>query len=94
MTEEDAERLRRENDYLKQRCAQMQDDVVSLGSEVVRLQQRLEAIAERRILRPPNPIAGGQQQAKGAQAGGRTRVLASTPPRSIFTPMKRISPPL
>jgi hypothetical protein len=34
MTDEDAQVLRRENDYLKRRNAQLQDDVTSLGGSV------------------------------------------------------------
>ena len=51
--------LEDENRYLKQRVAQLQEDVSDLSAEVERLRQRLEATAERRS-RPPNPLGGGQ----------------------------------
>jgi len=42
MTDAEAQKLTRENDYLKLRCAQLQDDVTDLGSQVERLLQELE----------------------------------------------------
>jgi hypothetical protein len=42
MTDAEAEKLTRENDYLKLRCAQLQGDVTDLGSQVERLVQQLE----------------------------------------------------
>ena len=39
MTDEEAQRLRRENEYLKVRCAQLQGDVTDLGAQLHRLQQ-------------------------------------------------------
>ena len=60
MTDADAETLRRENAYLKQRCAQLQGDVVDLSSQVTRLEQQLEAAHVRRANRAPNPLSGGQ----------------------------------
>jgi hypothetical protein len=60
MTDEDAEGLRRENAYLKQRCAQLQGDVVDLSSQVTRLEQQLEAVHARRANRRPDPLSGGQ----------------------------------
>lgn len=42
MTDAETEKLTRENAYLKLRCAQLQDDVTSLGSQVARLTQDLE----------------------------------------------------
>lgn len=42
MNDLDAQRITRENDYLKLRCAQLQSDVTDLNSEVGRLQQALE----------------------------------------------------
>lgn len=53
-------RLSRENDYLKARCAELQGDICDLTSEVRRLEQRLEHVAARRTATPPNPLAGGQ----------------------------------
>ena len=54
------ERLQRENAYLKTRCAQLQDDVTDLSSQVTRLQEELERRSARRASAAPNPIAGGQ----------------------------------
>jgi len=42
MNDLDAQRITRENDYLKLRCAQLQSDVTDLNSQVARLQQALE----------------------------------------------------
>ena len=60
MTDDDAQGLRRENDYLKRRNAQLQDDVTGLGGQVVRLQQELERISGRRVVSSPDPLSGGQ----------------------------------
>jgi len=60
MTDEDAQVLRRENDYLKRRNAQLQDDVTSLGGQVLRMQQELERVSGRQAMRSPNPLSGGQ----------------------------------
>jgi len=60
MTGEDLQALRRENDYLKRRNAQLQDDVTSLGGQVLRLQQELERLHGRRALATPDPLSGGQ----------------------------------
>ncbi|HVM99624.1 MAG TPA: hypothetical protein VMT68_05365 [Caulobacteraceae bacterium] len=38
----DSRKHERQNAYLKLRCAQLQDDVVNLSSQVTRLQQELE----------------------------------------------------
>jgi hypothetical protein len=53
MTMDDAEsgKLVRENAYLKLRCAQLQDDVTDLGSQVVRLRQELERLHGQRPTR-------------------------------------------
>ena len=59
MSLEDADALRRENTYLKQRLARMQEDVVDLTSEVERLRQRLEHVGVQQASRP-NPLGGGQ----------------------------------
>jgi hypothetical protein len=42
MTDAEAQKLTRENDYLKLRCAQLQGDVTDLGSQVERLARQLE----------------------------------------------------
>jgi len=53
--------LTRQNDYLKTRNAQLQDDVASLGAENTRLREELERIMGRRAARQaPNPMSGGQ----------------------------------
>lgn len=54
----EAQALIRENDYLKLRCTQLQEDVTDLTSQVFRLQQMLEIRIERRS--SPNPLSGGQ----------------------------------
>ena len=61
MTDEEAQHLRRENAYLKSRCAQLQDDVSALDAELIRLRSRLEHATVQRA-RPiaPNPLSGGQ----------------------------------
>ena len=60
MTEEENQALRRENDYLKRRNAQLQDDVTSLGGQVLRMQQELERVSGRRAMETPDPLSGGQ----------------------------------
>jgi len=60
MTDEDAQAMRRENDYLKRRNAQLQRDVTSLEAQVLRTQQELERLSGRRPGQAPNPLAGGQ----------------------------------
>ena len=60
MTDEEAQNLRRENAYLKARCAQLQDDVISTSSELERLRGRFENAMGRRGLSAPNPLNGGQ----------------------------------
>jgi predicted nucleic acid-binding Zn-ribbon protein len=58
MTDEDAQALRRENDYLKRRNAQLQDDVTTLGGLVVRMEQELERVSGRRAGRAADPPPG------------------------------------
>jgi len=61
MTPEEIRTLRRENEYLKLRCAQLQADVDDLGSQISRLQQERERIgAARARARAANPLSGGQ----------------------------------
>jgi hypothetical protein len=60
MTDEDAQAMRRENDYLKLRNAQLQTDVTSLGGQVLRMQQEMERLSGRRAGRPPDPLSSGQ----------------------------------
>jgi hypothetical protein len=49
MTDEELQRLLRENEYLKLRCAQLQGDVTDLDSQVARLQQTLERTSAVRV---------------------------------------------
>jgi predicted nucleic acid-binding Zn-ribbon protein len=60
MTDEDAQALRRENDYLKRRNAQLQDDVTSLGGLVQRMQQQLDHLSGRQSLGSFDPLSGGR----------------------------------
>jgi predicted nucleic acid-binding Zn-ribbon protein len=60
VTDEEAQTLRRENDYLKRRNAQLQDDVTDLSGQLLRLQQELERLSGRRATMPPDPLSGGQ----------------------------------
>jgi predicted nucleic acid-binding Zn-ribbon protein len=60
MTDEEAQAMRRENDYLKNRNAQLQSDVTSLGGQVLRMQQELERLSGRHAGRAPDPLSGGQ----------------------------------
>jgi hypothetical protein len=53
----EAGRVERQNAYLKLRCAQLQDDVMDLGSQVVRLQQELERLRGRRAVPPGGSAA-------------------------------------
>ena len=53
--------LEHENQYLKLRVAQLQEDVSDLSAELSRLRQRLEHIdIIRRTSQRPNPLSGGQ----------------------------------
>ena len=61
MTEPGAAVLMRENIYLKQRCAQLEADALDMNAQINRLTQQLERAGERRAIRPPNPLTGGQQ---------------------------------
>jgi prefoldin subunit 5 len=56
MTDAEAEKLTRENDYLKQRCAQLQDDVTDLTSQVGRLLQELERFDSARMARSAGAV--------------------------------------
>lgn len=60
LTNQEHDRLARENDYLKLRCAQLQGANDDLQSEVVRLRQQLERLYDRRSSGAPNPLSGGQ----------------------------------
>jgi predicted nucleic acid-binding Zn-ribbon protein len=50
-------KLVRENDYLKLRCAQLQDDVTDLSSQLTRARQELERLHGQRAAR--NGASGG-----------------------------------
>jgi hypothetical protein len=50
----------RENLYLRQRVAQLQDDVTALTAEAERLRQIVERMHGRTPGRAPNPLSGGQ----------------------------------
>lgn len=54
------EALARENLYLRQRVAQLQDDVTAITAEAERLRQIVERLHGRTPVRPPNPLSGGQ----------------------------------
>ena len=60
MTDEEAQGLRRENAYLKTRCAQLQDDVSILSGELARVTQQFDRVASRRPALAPDPLAGGR----------------------------------
>jgi hypothetical protein len=60
MTDVEAQELKRQNDYLKLRCAQLQGDVTDLGAENMRMRQELERVSGRREGGPANPLSGGQ----------------------------------
>lgn len=62
MSAEDTDRLTRENVYLKQRCALLEDDVANLTAQVTRLGQQLERFMQQRDIRMsrPNALSGGQ----------------------------------
>ena len=59
MTDEEAQRLRRENDYLKARCAQLQDDVSDLSGQLARASRQLERASTQRVSSGTVPLAGG-----------------------------------
>ena len=53
--------LEHENQYLKLRVAQLQEDVTDLSAELVRLRERLDHMNIKRNGGPsPNPLSGGQ----------------------------------
>ena len=54
------DRIRRENAYLLQRNAQLQDDLTAVSAEAERLRQVVERLHGRTGLRTPNPLSGGQ----------------------------------
>ena len=54
------EALARENDYLRQRSAQLQDDVTALAAEAERLRQTVERLHGRAGKRSPDALSGGQ----------------------------------
>ena len=54
------DRMRRENAYLLQRNAQLQEDLTAISAEAERLRQVVERLHGRTGLRTPNPLSGGQ----------------------------------
>lgn len=52
--------LARENAYLRQRNAQLQDDVTALSAEAERLRQIVDRLHGRVAQRQANPLSGGQ----------------------------------
>lgn len=54
--------LERENAYLLQRNAQLQDDVTAIGAEAERLRQMLDRLHGRKAA-TPNPLSGGNSPA-------------------------------
>lgn len=60
MKDEEAQALRRENEYLKRRCASLQLEVTDLGAELIRMQQERERLGAARIRPAANPLSGGQ----------------------------------
>jgi predicted RNase H-like nuclease (RuvC/YqgF family) len=58
MNDRGIEELRRENEYLKLRNAQLQRDVVALEAEGERLRQELERRLSRGLNRAPLPQVG------------------------------------
>ncbi len=61
MTDDEAQALRRENEYLKLRNAQLQADLVDLTAETDRMRQAIERTGARQGGRTaPDPLSGGQ----------------------------------
>jgi len=60
MTDVEMQALRRENNYLKVRNAQLQADLTNVSAEAARLRQALERTGRRRLSATPNPLSGGQ----------------------------------
>ena len=59
MTEPEIQKVLRENDDLKLRCAQLQGDVTDLSSELNRVQQQLERLYGARVARGAGPLPKG-----------------------------------
>lgn len=60
MTLANPEDALRENAYLRQRVAQLQDDVTAITAEAERLRQIVERLHGRTPRSAPNPLGGGQ----------------------------------
>lgn len=54
------ERLVRENTYLKQRNAQLQEDLTAIAAEAQRLREIVERVHGRKLSHTPNPLGAGQ----------------------------------
>lgn len=52
--------LLRENAYLRQRVAQLQEDLTAVSAEAERLRQIAERLHGRTPRAGPNPLSGGQ----------------------------------
>ncbi|MBW8812999.1 MAG: hypothetical protein JF588_06195 [Caulobacterales bacterium] len=52
--------LTRENAYLRQRVAQLQEDITAITAEAERLRQIVERLHGRTAHRAPDPLSGGQ----------------------------------
>jgi hypothetical protein len=59
-SDQTSDAMARENAYLRQRVAQLQDDVTSISAEAERLRQMVERLHGRTALRAANPLSGGQ----------------------------------
>jgi predicted nucleic acid-binding Zn-ribbon protein len=55
MDDVETRKLARENEYLKLRCAQLQDDVTDLSSQLTRARQELERLHGQRAVRAGSP---------------------------------------
>ena len=60
MSDQMIDPLTRENAYLRQRVAQLQDDVTAVTAEAERLRQIVERLHGRKAQQPPNALSGGQ----------------------------------
>lgn len=52
--------LERENVYLRQRNAQLQDDILMITADAARLRQQVDRLLGRAPTRRPDPLGGGQ----------------------------------
>jgi hypothetical protein len=59
VTEPEIQRVLRENDDLKLRCARLQDDVTDLSSQLNRVRRQLERLHGVRVVPSANPLPKG-----------------------------------